>query len=116
MDRRKGAVVSRHRVVHPPRSRVRHRLTRVVESLAGGFSVRIDDGDLAASDDRTTFTLSLSEGVTAEVFTLADPYRVVIDLTEIERGKFSSLLPSIAGTSAAPAKGDAATSPTKQAH
>ena len=51
-----------------------------------------------------------------ELVNLAIDYRVVIDLTEIERGKFSSLLPSIAGTSAAPAKGDAATSPTKQAH
>ncbi len=32
---------------------------------------------------RTTFSLDLSSGVMAEVFTLADPYRVIIDLPDV---------------------------------
>lgn len=32
---------------------------------------------------RTTFRLELSAGVTAEIFTLANPYRVIVDLPEV---------------------------------
>ncbi|MFN0217872.1 MAG: N-acetylmuramoyl-L-alanine amidase [Hyphomicrobium sp.] len=32
----------------------------------------------------TTFELSISEGVTAEVFTLANPYRVIVDLPDVD--------------------------------
>jgi N-acetylmuramoyl-L-alanine amidase len=38
---------------------------------------------LAGNASRTTFTLDLTAGVRAEVFTLANPYRVVIDLPDI---------------------------------
>lgn len=38
---------------------------------------------LAATADATLFTLDLSAGVPAEVFTLANPYRVVIDLPDV---------------------------------
>jgi N-acetylmuramoyl-L-alanine amidase len=32
---------------------------------------------------RTTFQLSLSDGVTAEIYTLANPYRVIVDLPDV---------------------------------
>ncbi len=46
------------------------------------------DGDV----QRTSFRLELSKGVTAEIFTLANPYRVVVDLPDV-----SFELPSTAG-------------------
>lgn len=46
------------------------------------------DGDT----QRTSFRLDLSKGVTAEVFTLANPYRVVVDLPDVAFD-----LPSTAG-------------------
>ena len=39
--------------------------------------------ELAGNEAATTFLLDLSSGVQAEVFTLADPYRVVIDLPDV---------------------------------
>jgi N-acetylmuramoyl-L-alanine amidase len=38
---------------------------------------------LAGDAFRTTFQLSLSAGVTAEIYTLANPYRVIIDLPDV---------------------------------
>ncbi len=38
---------------------------------------------LGGDASRTTFRLELSDGVTAEIFTLADPYRVIIDLPDV---------------------------------
>ena len=38
---------------------------------------------LGGDTSRTTFRLELSDGVTAEIFTLADPYRVIIDLPDV---------------------------------
>ena len=38
---------------------------------------------IAADADATTFGLNLSEGVPAEIFTLANPYRVIIDLPDV---------------------------------
>ncbi|MFA5949035.1 MAG: N-acetylmuramoyl-L-alanine amidase [Hyphomicrobium sp.] len=38
---------------------------------------------LTGDAKRTTFRLELSDGVTAEIFTLADPYRVVVDLPDV---------------------------------
>jgi N-acetylmuramoyl-L-alanine amidase len=46
------------------------------------------DGD----EQRTSFRLELSKGVTAEIFTLANPYRVVVDLPDV-----TFELPSVAG-------------------
>ncbi len=40
--------------------------------------------EVSGDKSRTTFALSLSKGVTVEIFTLAEPYRVVIDLPEVE--------------------------------
>jgi N-acetylmuramoyl-L-alanine amidase len=45
-------------------------------SEAVGASVSI-------SADATTFALTLSEGVPAEIFTLANPYRVIVDLPNV---------------------------------
>ncbi len=38
---------------------------------------------LGGDATRTTFRLDLSDGVTAEIFTLADPYRVIVDLPDV---------------------------------
>ena len=38
---------------------------------------------LADADNKTTFKLVLSRGVPAEIFTLANPYRVIIDLPDV---------------------------------
>jgi N-acetylmuramoyl-L-alanine amidase len=46
-------------------------------------SVSADHAELTGSEASTTFLLDLSAGVQAEVFTLADPYRVVIDLPDV---------------------------------
>jgi N-acetylmuramoyl-L-alanine amidase len=51
-----------------------YRKTATVEARGAG---------LAGDTSQTTFTLDLTAGVRAEVFTLANPYRVVIDLPDI---------------------------------
>ena len=38
---------------------------------------------LLGDDQRTTFRLDLSQGLTAEIFTLANPYRVIVDLPDL---------------------------------
>ncbi len=40
--------------------------------------------NLAGDQIRTTFRLELSAGVTAEIYTLANPYRVVVDLPDVQ--------------------------------
>lgn len=55
--------------------------------------VRATQIGLTGDKSKTTFSLTLSSGVTAEVFTLANPYRVIIDLPDVG---FS--LPPSAGT------------------
>lgn len=39
--------------------------------------------ELTGNANRTTFQLDLSAGVTAEIFTLANPYRVIVDLPDV---------------------------------
>jgi N-acetylmuramoyl-L-alanine amidase len=39
--------------------------------------------ELTGDQTRTTFLLELTTGVTAEIFTLANPYRVIIDLPDV---------------------------------
>lgn len=46
-------------------------------------AVEARHADLKSSKDGTTFLLGLSAGVRAEIFTLANPYRVVIDLPDV---------------------------------
>lgn len=65
----------------PPRSggtSVQH-----VASGARPSPVKAFASALAGNAARTTFTLDLSSGVRAEVFSLADPYRVVVDLPDV---------------------------------
>lgn len=46
-------------------------------------AVDAERAELSASGSQTTFVLDLSVGVPAEVFTLANPYRVVVDLPDV---------------------------------
>lgn len=39
--------------------------------------------DVSGTGKRTTFRVDMSEGVTAEIFTLANPYRVIVDLPDV---------------------------------
>lgn len=52
-------------------------------ALAGGAPVATD-GRVVGDDSRTRFVLDLSSEVDLSAFTLAEPYRVVIDLPEID--------------------------------
>ncbi|MGQ0672548.1 MAG: N-acetylmuramoyl-L-alanine amidase [Hyphomicrobium sp.] len=56
--------------------------TGAVPPRTGDYAIA-DRAILAGGAERTTFTLGLSKGVTVEVFTLASPYRVVIDLPDV---------------------------------
>ena len=40
--------------------------------------------EITGDQYRTTFRLDLSAGVTAEIYTLANPYRVIVDLPDVE--------------------------------
>ena len=52
-------------------------------AMATTAPVRAFAAELAETAGRTNFTLDLSAGVRAEIFSLADPYRVVIDLPDV---------------------------------
>jgi N-acetylmuramoyl-L-alanine amidase len=52
-------------------------------SAAEKAAAEANAAGLTTNDARTTFYIDLSRGVSAEVFTLADPYRVVIDLPDV---------------------------------
>jgi len=47
------------------------------------IAVEADNAELAGGKSATSFFLDLSSGVPAEVFTLASPYRVIIDLPDV---------------------------------
>jgi N-acetylmuramoyl-L-alanine amidase len=60
--------------------------TTVVEKHAAGAEkgrISATRAELKSGGATTTFLLDLSSGVQVEVFTLADPYRVVIDLPDV---------------------------------
>jgi N-acetylmuramoyl-L-alanine amidase len=67
----------------------------VAARTAPAFAIA-ENARLAATTDQTTFAIELSRGVTAEVFTLANPYRVVVDMPEVAFN-----LPADAGRSGA---------------
>jgi N-acetylmuramoyl-L-alanine amidase len=48
-----------------------------------GTAVEARHAELAGTDKQTTFSIDLSSGVQAEIFTLANPYRVVVDLPNV---------------------------------
>jgi N-acetylmuramoyl-L-alanine amidase len=60
--------------------------TTVVEKHAAGAEkgrISATRAELKSGGATTTFLLNLSSGVQVEVFTLADPYRVIIDLPDV---------------------------------
>lgn len=57
---------------------------QTVAEIAGqAHLVRITSTDLSLAGDQTRLMIGLSQSLTAEVFTLADPYRVVIDMPAV---------------------------------
>lgn len=73
---------------------------RTIMSLAVGFALSLllslsvtlpahaetaaaTGASLTGNDNRTTFRLDLSAGVMAEIYTLANPYRVIVDLPDV---------------------------------
>lgn len=57
--------------------------TGAVAERAPPVSAIADKAVLAHGEGQTTFSINLSRGVTAEVFTLPNPYRVVVDLPDV---------------------------------
>ena len=55
-------------------------------------SVVATDAVISGDKSRTSFTMMLSQGVTVELFTLANPYRVIIDMPDV-----AFQLPKVAG-------------------
>lgn len=55
----------------------------VAEVVADARLVRVSDASLTRDGETTIFTLQLSQGLTAEVFTLSNPFRVVVDMPEV---------------------------------
>ncbi|MCH9765337.1 MAG: N-acetylmuramoyl-L-alanine amidase [Alphaproteobacteria bacterium] len=55
----------------------------VAEVIADASLVRVSKANLSQDAAATVFTITLSQGLTAEVFTLSNPYRVVIDMPEV---------------------------------
>jgi len=59
-------------------------VTLVVPAAAArSASVEATRAELKVNGTRTSFVLDLSHGVRAEIFTLANPYRVIIDLPDV---------------------------------
>lgn len=54
-----------------------------IEILLAATKIAVTDARIGASGDHTRFVLNVSESVDFQVFTLADPYRIVIDLPEV---------------------------------
>ncbi len=46
-------------------------------------SVKVTHTSVSTQGDKTRFSMSLSKGVRAEIFTLAGPYRIIIDLPDV---------------------------------
>jgi N-acetylmuramoyl-L-alanine amidase len=53
------------------------------EPTSGGAPPTASAARLAADANTTTFELDLTSGVTVEIFTLGNPYRVIIDLPDV---------------------------------
>lgn len=52
-------------------------------AAAGGAVATVRNAKVAVDGAKTRFQLTLSAGVRAEIFTLANPYRVIIDLPDV---------------------------------
>jgi N-acetylmuramoyl-L-alanine amidase len=70
-----------HSLAPAPRMRLAEQRSSSVHRKSATVEAR--RADLSGTASKTTFTLDLSAGVAAEVFTLANPYRVVVDLPDV---------------------------------
>lgn len=75
-----GGWVTQSKAPHKPARK--HAAAPVHEPINAG-AIAATGAKLAGDKDNTSFVLSLTAGVTAEVFTLADPFRVIIDLPDV---------------------------------
>lgn len=57
---------------------------RVAPTSNTSTGIAVTSAQLSESDGKTTFTLALSRGVQAEIVTLANPYRVIVDMPDVE--------------------------------
>ena len=57
--------------------------TALAMAAGGAMAAQATDARVSGNDKKTTFELDLTDGVTAEVFTLANPYRVIVDLPDV---------------------------------
>lgn len=55
----------------------------VTFQISPALAVDVTAARVSAEQGRTSFSLQLSEGVRAEVFTIAKPYRVIVDLPDV---------------------------------
>ena len=55
----------------------------VLSGTAGAGAAEVKEARIEAAGADTVFAMALSEGVRAEIFTLANPYRVIIDLPNV---------------------------------
>ena len=53
-------------------------------AATGAEAASATRAEITGDQYRTTFQLDLSAGVTAEIYTLANPYRVIVDLPDVE--------------------------------
>lgn len=53
-------------------------------AATGAEAASATRAEITGDQYRTTFQLNLSAGVTAEIYTLANPYRVIVDLPDVE--------------------------------
>ena len=54
-----------------------------IDVLIAASRIAVTDARIGKNGDHTRFVLNISEKVDFEVFTLADPYRIVLDLPEV---------------------------------
>ena len=71
-----GSAIGAH--AQPPMPR-----PKPIDVLFAASRISVTDARIGKSGDHTRFVLNLSDKVDFEVFTLADPYRIVIDLPEV---------------------------------
>jgi N-acetylmuramoyl-L-alanine amidase len=68
-------------------------LLTLVAPMAASAAPSVDDVRIGVHPDKTRFVLELSESPRYRVFTLPDPYRVVIDLPQVDWTPVASALP-----------------------
>lgn len=67
----------------PPGLRARPPLAKLPAERAATPGVLVSAAQMTGDKNKTTFNLVLSKGVKAEIVTLANPYRVIIDMPDV---------------------------------